>query len=194
VIDKEIFAQRMGLLAGRIGRELEGAVQAEYYRALSRMLTTEQFVAATALCFATWDSAYRNWPSPQQLVEMVTPVAEPSLSGAEMFERVFGIYNDPRLSIDQRKTQLQLLGATAVRAFHASGGRREFENVLEADVRWIRKTFVDAYESVTENAESERAANLALASASEAVRSLVDATAEKLAMPAARKIAAGGAR
>ena len=194
MIDREIFKQQMALLADRIGRMLAGPTQLEYYRHLSAALTTEQFVAAMALAFHTTTGEFRNWPSPKQLIELIAPVSDPELSGAEMFERVFGIYNDPRLTIDQRKTQLQLLGATAVRAFHASGGRREFENVLEENVRWIRKTFVEAYESATENAESERAANLALASASEAVRSLVNATAEKLAMPEGKRLAAGGAR
>jgi hypothetical protein len=180
MINKEVFAQRMGLLAGRIGRELEGAVQAEYYRHLAAMLTTEQFVAATAIAFATWDSAYRNWPSPKQLVEMVTPIATPALSAAEAFERVLAITNDPRIPIGERMPKIQAMGATTVRAFRAAGGRRDFENVLEDQVVWVRKRFVDAYADACDNADAERAANLALASASEQVAALVNATAGKL--------------
>ena len=51
MINREIFTQRMGLLAGRIGRELEAPVLREYYVQLSERLTTEEFAAATTLAF-----------------------------------------------------------------------------------------------------------------------------------------------
>lgn len=178
----------MALLAGRIGRDLEGPVYAEYYRILNGALTTEQFFAATQLAFATWDGAFRNWPSPQQLIEMITPVAAPGLSAAEAFEKVLGITNDPRIAVDKRKEMIQALGASVVRAYHASGGRREFENALESNVTWLRKTFVAEYERCCENAEAERAATLALSDADLTVQQLVAKTAGALtADPKQRK-------
>lgn len=195
-IDKEIFLQRMALLAGRIGRELEAPVQAEYYRQLTAALTTQQFVAAMGLAFNTWDAAYRTWPSPAQIVEMITPVSSPSLSAAESFNRVLSIASrhpeDP--GFGKRLEDIQALGATTVRAFRAAGGFRDFQNVLESDAPWLRKRFVELYVSACENSEQERTASLALASASEQVIALVNATADKLSAPPTRKLAAGGGR
>lgn len=189
-IDKEIFLQKMALLAGHIGRELEAPVQAEYYRALSADLTTEQFVAAMALAFRSWDAAYRNWPSPDQLIELVTPVAAPALSGAEAFERVLEIAgrhtSNPRFAL--RRDDIMALGAVPYRAFHAAGGLREMSQPLEAEIPWIRKRFVDAYQAACENADAERVASLALASASDAVAAIVTSTAGTLStMPGQRQ-------
>lgn len=196
MIDKEIFAQRMGLLAGRIGRELEAPVFREYYTQLSDMLTTQQFVAATALAFHTWSAEYRNWPSPKQLVELIAPVEEPELSAGEAFERVLAIAGRYVHSPDfaQRMADIQQLGANTVRAFRAAGGFRDFSNPLESELPWLRKRFVQAYEATCANAESEQAAQLALASASAQVEALTNATAAKLGMEPSKRLAAGGAR
>lgn len=197
-IDKEIFLQRMALLAGRIGRELEAPVQAEYYRQLSAELTTQQFVAAMGLAFNTWNAAYRTWPSPAQLVEMIAPVANPSLSAPEAFERVLAIASRHPQSPEfaTRLADIQALGANTVRAFRAAGGFRDFQNVLESDLPWLRKRFVEIFDAVCETADSERTATLALASASEQVIALINSTAAKMpSMPEpAKRVAAGGAR
>lgn len=187
MIDKEIFLQRMALLAGRIGRELEPPVQAEYFRQLNAELTTEQFYAATALAFKTWDAAYRNWPSPAQLVELIAPVPNPTLDAAEAFERVLAIWNDPRISPDDRREKTLALGASTTRAFHAAGGRRELENILEVDVKWARQRFVEAYTASCLHAEEERQTSLALERADATVKALIEKTAEQRAMPAAQK-------
>lgn len=200
MIEKEVFAQRMGLLAGRIGRELEAPVFREYYTQLSAMLTTQQFVAATALAFHTWSAEYRNWPSPKQLVELIAPVAQPELSAGEAYERVLSIagryVHDPAFAT--RMADIQRLGANTLRAFRAAGGFRDFSNPLESELPWLRKRFVEVYEATCAHAESEQAAQLALASADTQVAELSAATAAKLAMPnakqGAKQIAAGGAR
>jgi hypothetical protein len=194
MIDREIFKQQMALLADRIGRTLAGPTQLEYYRHLSASLTTDQFVAAMSLAFRTVSGEFRNWPSPAELVELITPVERPSLSAAEAFERVLAVTNDPRVSIGEQLAAIQKLGASSVRAFRAVGGRREFSGVLEADVKWLRKSFVEAFTASCEGAEAERAATLALASASDQVNALVGATANALSTAPAKRLAAGGER
>lgn len=196
MIDRMIFAHQMGILADRIGRDLKAPTLRAYYQALSQSLTTEQFVAATTLAFRSVSGEFRTWPSPAQLIELITPVSDPRLSGPDAFERVLAITNDPRIPVDDRLNQIRELGAAAVRAFRAAGGRREFEGVLEDDVKWLRRHFLEAYSAACDGAEAERSAQLALESASVQVQQLVAATAAKLpAMPEpAKRIAAGGAR
>jgi hypothetical protein len=188
MIDREMFKQHMALIADRIGRPLAGPTQVEYYRQLSPQLTTQQFVAAATLVFNTWSAEYRVWPSPQQIVELITPVAKPALTAAEAFERVLAATNDPRYPINEQRIKVQELGATAVRAFHAAGGMRDFRNVLESDVPWLRKRFVEAYELACENADAERTAALALNDAESRVAALVSSVASAKAMPVTKKL------
>lgn len=189
MIDKEIFAQQMALLADRIGRPLAGPTQREYFRLLSGALTTEQFVAATTLAFAKWSGEYRTWPSPQELIELIAPVASPALTAAEAFEQVLAATNDPRIPIDEQRSKVQQLGAAAMRGFLAAGGMRDFRNVLESEVPWLRKRFVEAYELACQNADAEREATLAIGDADARVAALIAKTAEQRALPQQRKAA-----
>lgn len=195
MIDRFIFAHQMGILADRIGRDLKAPTLRAYYQALSDALTTEQFVAATTLAFRTISGDFRVWPAPAQLVEFIVPVTTPTLSAAEAFERVLAITNDPRIPVGERIPMIMELGAATVRAFRAAGGRREFENVDESQVKWLRRAFVEAYTAASESADAERTAAIALASASAQVQALVETTAEKLAMPESKRLVMGtGAR
>ena len=190
MIDAEIFKQQLALLADRIGRPLAGPTQVEYYRQLSPRLTTQQFLAASTLVFNTWRAEYRNWPSPQQFVELIAPVARPTLSAVEAFERVLDATNDPRLTVAEQRVRVQELGAVTVRAFHAAGGMREFRNVLETEIAWLRKRFVGAYEMVCESADAEQAAAVALGDADARVAAITSSLATKMAMPAQKSISA----
>lgn len=187
MIDPEIFKQQLALIADRIGRPLAGPTQVEYYRQLSAQLSTQQFVAAATLVFNTWSADYRNWPSPAQFVELITPVAKPALSAAEMFEQVLEATNDPRISVPESRIKVQSLGAAAVRAFNAAGGMRDFRDALEVDVPWLRKRFVEAYELACENADAERNATLALNDADQRVAAIIGSLAKDKAMPAPAK-------
>jgi hypothetical protein len=188
VIDKDIFAHQMGVLADRIGRPLKAPTLRMYFQSLSAELTTEQFVAATTLAFNLHDGKYRDWPSPMQLVELIRPLPGPTLDAFEAFERVLALTNDPRTSLPRRIEAIQAIGATAVRAFRAAGGMRDFVNVLETDVVWLRRRFVEAYTAATETAIAERDASLALAKADDQVVALVQSVA------AARAIAPTNSR
>ncbi len=194
MIDQELFRQRMALIADRIGRPLAGPTQVEYYRHLSAALTTEQFVAATTLVFHAKSAEYRNWPSPREIIELITPVAEPSLTAHEMFERVLALTAGNDVSQYEAGQRVQTLGAAAVRAFYAAGGRRDFRNVLEADVPWLRKRFVEAYEAACENADAERAATLALNDVDARVAALTTGLAVKLAAAPPKRLTEAGSR
>lgn len=188
MIDKEVFLQQMALLADRIGRTLAGPTQREYLRVLSSALSTEQFLAATTLAFSKWSGEFRAWPSPQQLIELVAPVAQPALTASEAFEVVLDVTNKPQLSHEERRRLVQELGASALRAFRAAGGLRDFDGVLESDIPWLRRRFVEAYENACEHADAERAATLAIGDADRRVAALVGGIAAAKALPPARKI------
>jgi hypothetical protein len=197
-IDKEIFAQYMALLTERIGRTLSPPVYAEYYRALDAELTTEQFMGAATLAFRTWPAEYRNWPSPQQLVELIRPVAAPALSAADAFEQVLEIANRHLFHerFATRRADIQAIGVAALRAFNAAGGFRDLQNAPIDQVPWLRKRFVDAYTAACEHADAERDATLALEVADERMRQLVASTAGALPTVRAtvpqKRIAGGG--
>jgi hypothetical protein len=186
MIDQAIFLRQMAVLADRIGRPLAGPTQADYHRILSAELTTEQFVAATTLALRTLDGKYRNWPSPQQLLELIAPVSAPTLTAEEAFEKVLEIANGYQVGQFTVKAKIQELGAATVRAYHAAGGWRDFANVLEADLPWLRKRFVQAYEESCKHADADRQATLALSGAHEQVQLLTSQLAAKLAMPATK--------
>lgn len=194
MIEKEIFAQFMGLIAGRIGRELDGPVFAEYYRHLSSELTTEQFIGAATLVFRSWSAEYRNWPSPEQFIALIRPAASPTLSAGEAFERVLEIANrHPQLpGFAMRQGDMQALGAATLRGFLAAGGFRELTNAPLDQVPWLRKRFVDAYADACLHADAERDAAVALESADMRFQQLVSATAAQLTMPEPKRIAGGG--
>lgn len=190
MIDKSVFANQMGLLADRVGRQLHEATLREYFRHLSNALTTEQFVAATTLVFHAKSAEYRNWPSPREIIELIIPVERPAIGSAEMFEKVLAITNDPRIPIPDQRQRVQELGATAVRAFYAAGGFRDFRDVLEVDVTWLRKRFVEIYDTVCEFAEAEQTAQLAMNDATNRFATLANSIAAKLAMPQTKKLEA----
>lgn len=188
MIEKEVFAQQFALLADRIGRPLAGPTQAAYYRQLSAELTTEQFVAAMTLAFRKWNGEYRNWPCVDQILELITPVEAPTLSASEAFEAVLAVTNDPRLAQAERRAKVQEMGAATMRAFLAAGGMRDFTDVLEADVTWLRKRFVEHYVDVCEHATASRQSELAIAEAEERVHTLIANVAKARAAPPERQI------
>jgi hypothetical protein len=185
MIDSEIFAQQMAKLADRIGRALAGPTQREYHRVLSAALTTEQFLAAMTLAFAKWPAAYRTWPSPEEIVAYVAAPSAAALSAAETFERVLELTNDPRRSPVDVRQLVEQISPAAKRAFNAAGGMRDFRGVLEVDVPWLRKRFVEAYEHAAEHAQAEQSAALALRDAEPRVAALVAGLAQAKQIPAA---------
>ncbi len=194
MIDHKIFLEQIALLADRIGRPLAAPTQRAYYDALSDSLTTEQFVAATTLAFRTWSAEFRNWPSPKQIIELIAPVENPALSALDAFESVCAIVS-PKVEKAEQLVRIQALGAAAVRAFRAAGGFRDFTGMLDDELPWVRKRFVDAYEAACEGATAERDAQLALNASNDRFAALVANVANQRSMPEEpRRIAAGGGR
>jgi hypothetical protein len=191
MIDQQVFLEKMAILADRIGRELAGPTQVEYWRLLSERLTTEEFVAAMSLAFRSISGEYRVWPTVDQLVELIAPVARPTLTAAEAFETVLGVWTNGIGSPAARLEQTMLLGAATVRAFRAAGGRRVFENILDDEVKWAKRAFVECYTAAIENADAERESRLALATADEELRRIVNATAAQLGTLPTKRLQSG---
>jgi hypothetical protein len=190
MIDHEIFLQYMALLADRIGRPLAGPTQLMYHRELSAALSTEQFVAAATIAFNRWNAEFRTWPSPQQLIAMVMPSPETALSALEAFEQVLSATTDSRVPLPDAVATVETIGPAAARAFRAAGGIREFRGVLEQDLPWLRRRFVEAYEAAAEAIVNDRTAAHALTAANETVASLIADLSRPRQMPGARRLGA----
>lgn len=169
MIDRIAFAKVMGGFADRIGRALAPETAAMYFDVLSERLTTDEFLAGARIVFRA--HAFNTWPAPQQFIDAANPQAAPRLSGAEVFEQVLALTNDPR--IPDARARVLALGPVVERAFRAAGGLREFANVLEADVKWLRKNFIEAYEHAASHDDRTQDATIALGAVDPAVQRLV---------------------
>jgi hypothetical protein len=181
VIDRHAFAKVMGGFADKIGRALAPETSEMYYDVLSESLTTDEFLAGARIVFRT--HAYNVWPPAQLFIDAIKPKEQAKLSAAEVFERVLEIAAPSGVPFADRDARIVALGPLAVRAFRAAGGRREFEDVLEADVKWIRKAFIDAYDMATTESVSERDARVALAAVDATIAPLIQSTAAALSLP-----------
>lgn len=184
-IDRVAFARVMGGFADRIGRPLAPETADMYLDVLSEALTTEEFLAGARIVFRT--HRFNTWPAPEQFVEAVKPQSAPELAAAEIFERVLAIAANAYRPYSERLAEITALSAVAARAYHAAGGRRDFETVLEADVPWLRKRFVERYEEAMDEAAKRHQAHVALAAVEPTVHALITDTANRLGMPDSRR-------
>lgn len=180
MIDRLAFARVMGGFADKIGRALAPATAEMYYDVLSSALTTEQFLAGARIVFRI--HAYNTWPAAQQFIDAAKPEAAAKLTGSEAFEKVLALTNDPRIT--NHAEQVAALGPVVERAYRAAGGYREFRDVLEADVKWIRKLFVENYELAESAALRQTDASLSLEAVDGSVMGLINRVAEQKSIPA----------
>lgn len=193
MIDKHEFATAMGMLADRFGRRFEAPTSRAYFAILAAELTTEEFRAGVAGCLR--DCAF--WPSPKEIIERARPSAPPGLSAAEAWERVHriaaGTPGGTRRSWAEKLDAIADLGAAAVRAFNAVGGRARWTDLVDDDVKWLRKEFVALYPEAESHASREAdAAKLLEASRARIGGGLTAIGASPTAQPA-RRIAPGAA-
>lgn len=160
MIDRTEFAKVMGVFADKIGRALAPATADVYYDTLSESLTTEEFLAGARIVFKTHQ--FNTWPAPQQFVDAAKPQQSNALAGAELFEQVLAIMTRGTATRQERAEKIAALGPVAERVFRAAGGFREFHEVLESQVPFIRNRFVEAYEAAATQAEHEARAVAAL--------------------------------
>jgi hypothetical protein len=186
VIDRKVFAGVMGGFADRFGRALAPATADMYYDILAAELTTEEFLAGARIVFQK--HTYNAWPAPQLFIDAAKPKPAPKLSGAEIFERILSIDGNIYTPIGERVRAIALLGPVAERAYRAVGGRREFENVLEDDVKWLRQRFLEVFESAASNEAAQREAAVAFAALDPAAKDLVSDLASKLVAPEPKQI------
>ena len=178
MIDRKMFALVMGSFADRIGRPLAPVTAKLYYAILNDELrSTEEFLAAARIVFQ--QHRYNTWPAPQLLVDAVRPPATDAthqLAAGETFETVLSILSNVYVPIGEREQKVKVLGPIAERAYRAAGGRRDFENVLDDDVKWLRMRYIEAYVAAASDHAARTAAELALGDADDVVRELVDRT------------------
>lgn len=163
MIDPQTFAHVMGAFADRIGRALAPATASLYFDTLSPVLTTEQFIAGARIVFRAHQ--FNTWPAPQQFIDAATPTGDARLSAAEAFERVLSAATTPRLERAEREMRIAEVGDVAIRAYRAAGGWRTFCGILDDEVKWARRDFIDAYERLCSDEAKRATAQAALASA-----------------------------
>lgn len=164
MIDPAVFAKVMGGFADKIGRALAPETSAMYYDVLSESLDSTEFLAGARIVFR--NHSYNTWPAPHQFIDAVKPKGSALLDGQEAFDRLLGSQHPDRLALG--------MGPAVMRAFRAAGGKREFTDVLEQDVKWLRQRFVEHYEHAAKVADAEGQANLALAAVDPLARSLIE--------------------
>lgn len=187
MIDPAAFAKVMGAFADKIGRPLQADTAALYYDVLSEALDSNEFLAGARVVFR--NHSYNTWPAPHQFIDAVKPKGSPALDAGDAFEKLIGAQHPDRIALG--------LGPVAMRAFRAAGGRREFTAVLESDVHWLRRRFVEAYEHAARVHDAEGQAHVALAAVDPSAVALIDDVSAKLDMkrlPIDHKAIAAGDR
>ena len=185
MIDGELFAQHLGVLADRFGRALAGPTLREYHARLSAELSTEEFVAAARLVFR--DETF--WPAPRVFVEKVRPSADPALLAQAAFERVVTLvrrhgwqFIPPAILADLDRPTLRAVGT--------AGGWRAIAECDDSGWPFLRKRFEDAHRALAAERAKETAAQVALEEAEFAVQSLVAGVAGATGMPKGRLLRA----
>lgn len=184
MIDPAVFARVMGGFADKIGRALAPETSAMYYDVLSESLTSDEFLAGARIVFR--NHSYNTWPAPHQFIDAVKPKGSAALDGADLFEQLIGKQHPERIALG--------MGPAVMRAFRAAGGRREFVDCLEQDVKWLRQRFVEAYQHADAAQDAETQAHVALAAVDPTIRAMVEQIAEAKALPVDRKTLAAGDR
>lgn len=178
MIDPAAFARVMGGFADKIGRALAPETSAMYYDVLSESLTTDEFLAGARIVFR--NHSYNTWPAPHQFIDAVKPKDAPALAASDVFERLLGSQHPERIALG--------IGPAALRAFRATGGKREFTAVLEQDVKWLRQRFVENYEHAVKAFDAGADAHRALEAVSPKVAAIIANVAELRDIKHAKKL------
>lgn len=129
MLNKQVFAREMAILADRFGRSVSNPVLNSYYEALSNSLTDEEFIGAAKRIF----NESQFWPSPSEFVDKARGRVEDAAQ-LEWMEVMGGIAEDRKF------TGLTPSGKAALEAV---GGRYAVRSSL--DVGFIRRDFIAAY-------------------------------------------------
>jgi hypothetical protein len=143
MIDKEVFAQGMGQLAGAFGREVDGPVSKMYHQVLSPHLTDAQFVEAVTRTVAS----ETFWPSPATILEKA------GVSPQQRSEGVLRMVNDALFKHGGFKflpTEISMAWDTATwAAIREVGGLAAITNCTEEKWPAMQRKFQRAYEAAT---------------------------------------------
>lgn len=152
IINKEIFAEAMSVLADRFNRPLHPATQRKYFEILSLELTTEEFSTACELAFRS----VRFWPSPQELIELVKPEKNLDIEAAGMFEDVRDLGFPHTAGMCWHREEVAALGAPALAGFVAIGAQDRLRHLSADDLSWARREFVAAYKAKATETKADK--------------------------------------
>jgi hypothetical protein len=191
VIDQNVFDAIMGAFAERLGKPLGETASVMYYAALSEELTTDEFQRAARVVFK--QHRFNTWPAAADFLDAARGnVTAPAI---EQDRFAAGVAADvvlreatwpngrtwPQVAADIER----YAGPAAVAAFYAVGGPARFRDLLEADVRWLRKELVEVYPSAATYVRRAVANDPTLADLPPAAREMILAAAAETALPRA---------
>lgn len=176
MIDKDVFANEMGLLAGTYRYEADTPVLQAYYAALSAHLSTDEFRVAVRAVVAT----ERFWPSPAVILEKAGRDAETVAQAA--FSHMHATLNNHGGYRFLPHEKFQEFDAGTKAGIKAIGGLRELTECTEQRWPGLVKRFVKAYQE----ALNPRPAITSGGKPDPRVASLVTHTSRKLALVSGR--------
>lgn len=144
MISRNIFAEGMGILAERFGREISPRLSAIYAETLAD-LSDDQFVAGVKRAAAELEF----FPTAKQIRELGAPETDPALAAGLAFDRI--LTDSSLRSFAEGRTSLSIrrvaedLGDVAATALAAIGGARRIDALLEDEAKFARAEFVKAF-------------------------------------------------
>lgn len=140
MIDKDIFAANMGILAGAFGRVVDSAVVLAYYRVLSPKLTTPEFEQAVRIVV----ERETFWPSPAVLLNAIRPKDEAEAA----LERVIDWLRDSGGFLHISAEEFQAFPPEVKAGIKAAGGLRAIDLCSVEQLPKLERRFVEAFTEV----------------------------------------------
>lgn len=138
MIDKQRFAEGMGMLAGNFGREIDAPISRGYYAILSPKLTTDEFNAVVLR--AMREETF--WPPAARLLELAGRAQDEADAALDALRQALRVSGGPRYLPAQAWAELP--DATK-RAVVACGGLWRINGMDGEHEARIRRKFVEAY-------------------------------------------------
>lgn len=137
MINPSVFADKLGLLKSWFQRELEEPVEQALYMGLSSKITTEEFVAACDRIFSEEKGFPGNFPCVKDFIDKSRGSLD-EMAGGE-WTTILG-----QVSKGNHRPEMSVAAKNAVAQI---GGMESIRMANVADIRWMRRDFLDAYRS-----------------------------------------------
>jgi hypothetical protein len=182
MIEPQVFAHYMSILADRHGRAFAAPTLKLYYDLLSPALSTQEFCAAVGL--SVRDDKF--FPAASELIEKVKPRPNPKLNAQRSFDHI--------KSLVQRygfqwipETELARLKPSAHAALVAVGGMRQIAYMNPDHERFVRERYEEAYEAFQLREAQLRDADAAISDAGHHIQQMVSQSTKALLPPSSRR-------